>query len=104
MIPCAQRDLDATDIQAVLEVIGIKPGEKLHEVMITSDDAINTLEFDDMYVIEPAFHWWDEIANSDNWIADGKAMPEGFQYSSDLDDWWLSKDELDRLAGIEKND
>ena len=41
------------------KVIGIRPGEKLHEVMITPDDAINTAEFDNHFVIQPAVNWWD---------------------------------------------
>ena len=40
------------------EIIGIRPGEKIHEVLVTEDDARHTLEFDDYFIIEPEFHWW----------------------------------------------
>ena len=43
------------------KIVGIRPGEKLHEVMISTDDAINTLEYDDYYVIQPAQPWWDNL-------------------------------------------
>jgi UDP-N-acetylglucosamine 4,6-dehydratase len=74
------------------EIIGIRPGEKLHEIMITSDDAWNTLEYSDYYVIQPATQWW----NARNFIAEtnGKPVPEGFQYSSDRNDRWMTHEEL----------
>jgi UDP-N-acetylglucosamine 4,6-dehydratase len=60
------------------KTVGIRPGEKLHEVMISADDARNTIELDDCYVIEPAFKLWDGQNN-----AVGNRVPEGFSYSSD---------------------
>jgi len=71
------------------KVVGIRPGEKLHEVMISADDARNTKELTDCYVIQPAFHWWDE-----NNHAVGQSVPEGFKYSSDTNTRWLSVNEL----------
>ena len=70
------------------EVIGIRPGEKLHEIMITPDDASLTLEFSDHYVIQPADKWW----GADQYLAKtgGKPLPEGFQYSSDKNSEWLT--------------
>lgn len=68
---------------------GIRPGEKLHEVMISEDDARNTCELDDCYIIQPAFHWWDR-----NNHTTGKAVPEGFRYSSDTNQQWLKVEEL----------
>ena len=47
--------------EAKTEIIGIRPGEKLHEVMISLDDAMNTLEFESHYVIQPAHPWWDNL-------------------------------------------
>ena len=70
-------------------VVGIRPGEKLHEMMISPDDARHTREFDDHYVIEPDFSWWDRRPRDE-----GKPCPEGFQYSSDTNDAWLNHDEL----------
>lgn len=74
------------------EVIGIRPGEKLHEIMITPDDAWNTLEYPDRYVIQPAVSWWD----AKKFIAEtgGTPVAEDFQYSSDLNDAWMKPEEL----------
>lgn len=74
--------------------IGIRPGEKLHEVMIPADDARHTLELDNFYIIKPEFPWWKES----NWI-EGKSVPDGFSYSSDTNDWWLTVDELRAMVG-----
>ena len=75
-----------------LEVVGIRPGEKLHEAMITADDARSTVEYDDFFVIQPIHPWWDETAFLDR--SGGKACSEGFVYSSDKNDRWLSVDAL----------
>lgn len=76
------------------EVVGIRPGEKLHEVLITEDDARTTLEFDDHYTVAPAFHSWtaDGPARSR-----GKPVPEGFRYSSDTNSAWLDAATLKKL-------
>jgi len=75
-----------------VEYIGIRPGEKLHEVMITEDDARQTIEFDDYYVIQPEFVWW----NKEQMVG-GKKLTEGFRYSSETNTDWLSIDELIKL-------
>ena len=62
------------------EVVGIRPGEKLHEMMITGDDARMTVELDDRYVIEPAFVEYPRMPFS---AAEGRAVPDGFCYASD---------------------
>ena len=62
------------------EVIGIRPGEKLHEQMIGIEDAPHTYEYDDYYKILPAIHNW---SSDPERIADGKRVPEDFVYSSD---------------------
>jgi UDP-N-acetylglucosamine 4,6-dehydratase len=74
-------------------IVGIRPGEKLHETMITEDDARTTVELDDRYVIEPAFASWEEEPP-----ARGRPVPEGFRYTSDGNDRWLSDDELRDLC------
>jgi UDP-N-acetylglucosamine 4,6-dehydratase len=75
-------------------VIGIRPGEKLHEVMITEDDSRTTIDIGDRYVIEPAFAWW----SREPYAARGaKPVPEGFRYSSDTNDEWLDLDGMRRL-------
>jgi UDP-N-acetylglucosamine 4,6-dehydratase len=62
------------------KIIGIRPGEKLHEIMISADDARQTLELDDRYVILPSFF----AIQRDTYIAHGaKPVREGFAYSSD---------------------
>ncbi|HEY7985300.1 MAG TPA: UDP-N-acetylglucosamine 4,6-dehydratase (inverting) [Methylophilaceae bacterium] len=77
------------------EIIGIRPGEKLHEIMITQDDAINTVEFDSHYVIQPATSWW----NSAQYLSStgGRTVPEEFHFSSDNNTWWMAQDELKAL-------
>lgn len=63
-----------------IKVIGIRPGEKLHEVMITSDDARNTLALEDRYVIVPAMAFWDHKVH----VFEGmSSVPDDFYYSSD---------------------
>lgn len=81
------------------EVIGIRPGEKLHEIMITPDDAWNTAEFDDRYVIQPATDWWDRAAYLA--ASGGKPVGEGFAYSSDRNPVWLQPAELRALLDSE---
>jgi UDP-N-acetylglucosamine 4,6-dehydratase len=61
------------------KIIGIRPGEKLHEVMITEDDARQTVELEDRYVVQPALAWWKAEGYADR----GKPAPEDFRYSSD---------------------
>ncbi|MEO5741818.1 MAG: polysaccharide biosynthesis protein, partial [Vicinamibacterales bacterium] len=75
-----------------LQEVGIRAGEKLHEVIVGEDDARHTLEFDDCYVILPAFHDWD----SDEYVKQngGKRCRDGFTYSSDTNTQWLTVDAL----------
>lgn len=77
------------------EIVGIRPGEKLHEVMIPEDDARHTVELDDFYVIKPPFSWW----GAENW-SEGRPLPEGFCFSSDKNDRWLTVPELRELVGV----
>ena len=69
-----------------IRITGIRPGEKLHEVMVPKDDARHTLEFKDFYLIEPEFHFW---AQNNSWNG-GKRVPDDFEYSSDTNPWKLS--------------
>ncbi len=67
-------------------IVGIRPGEKLHEMMITQDDARTTLEIEDRYIIEPAFAFW----SNDHLVGNGAApVSEEFEYSSNLNSEWL---------------
>lgn len=76
-----------------IEIVGIRPGEKLHETMITEDDARHTLEFDTYYVIQPEFPWWSKTS-----IEGGKPLPDGFKYTSDTNTEWLTVEELRALV------
>lgn len=75
-------------------VVGIRPGEKLHEVMITEDDSRQTLELDDRYVIEPVFSFWDRKPYLER---GAYPVSEGFRYSSDTNNAWLEDGELARM-------
>ena len=81
--------------EAKTEIIGIRPGEKIHEVMISSDDAINTLEFDTHFVIQPAHPWWDNLEYIK--INGGRHVEDGFTYSSGNNTQWLTIDELRKM-------
>lgn len=74
------------------EFTGIRPGEKLHEVMIPEDDARHAVELDDFYVILPELSFW----SSGNW-REGRPLPEGFVYASNTNSWWLTEDALKQL-------
>ncbi|MFJ7669481.1 UDP-N-acetylglucosamine 4,6-dehydratase (inverting) [Lysinibacillus sp. NPDC097195] len=80
-----------------IEVIGIRPGEKLHEAMIMEDDARHTLEFDTYYVIQPEFSWWNA-----NKFEGGITLPDGFAYTSDNNKEWLTISDLERMIGEKK--
>ncbi|TBV82717.1 MAG: UDP-N-acetylglucosamine 4,6-dehydratase (inverting) [Desulfobulbaceae bacterium] len=72
------------------EVVGIRPGEKLHEVMISKDDARNTIEFDDYYVVKPMFRYFGRRFCEDG----GKPAPDDFEYNSGTNSWWITINEL----------
>ena len=75
-----------------VECIGIRPGEKLHEVLLSEDESRNAVETDDMYVVQPNHSWW----KSENW-KQARPLPEGFRYTSDGNEQWLTADELFQL-------
>ena len=75
-----------------IEEIGIRPGEKLHEALISDDDARNSIELDDMYIIKPTHPWWQE-----EYWQEGRPLPEGFHYSSNTNQQWLSVPELQTM-------
>ena len=70
--------------------VGIRPGEKLHEVMITEEDSRTTYDYGDYYVIYPSIDW----KGKERIGKFGKKVPEGFRYSSDSNNWWLSVENL----------
>lgn len=69
-----------------MKEIGIRPGEKLHEVMITKDDGRQTIELSDRFIITPQFTFWNKNGYN-GW--DAKPVDEGFEYSSDINSEWL---------------
>jgi UDP-N-acetylglucosamine 4,6-dehydratase len=75
-----------------VEQIGIRPGEKLHEVLVSEDEARHTVELDDMYVVQPLHPWWTNRA----WLS-GKPMAEGTRYSSEVNTDWL---DVERIRGM----
>lgn len=76
------------------KVVGIRPGEKLHEVLLTEDESARALDLGEMYVVKPNFPWWGERS----WPA-GKPLPRGFRYASDTNALWLSPAELRDMLG-----
>lgn len=84
--------------EAELDFIGIRPGEKLHEQMIGSEDSFYTYEYPEHYKILPAIHKWSEDAAR---IGSGKKVPEGFVYASDNNSDWMGPKEL--CSWIEHN-
>jgi len=77
-----------------MQMVGIRPGEKIHEVLISEDEARHSVELDDSYVILPLHPWWE----SGKW-KDAKKLPDGFRYASDSNPVWLSEDDLKALIG-----
>ncbi|MEW5251342.1 UDP-N-acetylglucosamine 4,6-dehydratase (inverting) [Microbulbifer discodermiae] len=84
--------------EAKQKVVGIRPGEKLHEQMIGTEDAFYTYEYPEHFKILPAIHNWDKCANR---IKDGKKVSEGFLYASDNNAEWMTEEELG--AWIDRN-
>lgn len=80
------------------EIVGIRPGEKLHEQMIGTEDALYTYEYPEHYKILPAIHSWDCDANR---IKNGKRVEEGFSYTSDNNGEWMT--DADLQAWIDVN-
>ena len=75
-----------------IEKIGIRPGEKLHESMISEDESRQAVDLNDCYAILPAHFWW----SNDLW-AHGEKLPEGFSYSSNTNKQWLTPSELSKM-------
>jgi len=77
--------------EARQEIVGIRPGEKLHEQMISAEDAYYTYEYPEHFKILPSIHGWATCANR---IKDGKKVAEGFVYSSDNNPEWMNAEAL----------
>lgn len=84
---------DALAPGASRSIVGIRPGEKLHEVLLTADEARHAAAFDDYLAIYPAFPFW-----SSGTFPEGEELPPGYSYSSDANDHWLSADEIRAMS------
>lgn len=81
------------------KIVGIRPGEKLHEAMVPVENAHDTIEFKDYFVICPSFHdWSSKLYFKGN---NGKRCKDGFSYASDNNTWWLSVKDLRKLYAKE---
>ncbi|MEA3453069.1 MAG: UDP-N-acetylglucosamine 4,6-dehydratase (inverting) [Patescibacteria group bacterium] len=78
--------------RAEIKTIGIRPGEKLHEVLLTEEEARHSKELDECFVVEPEFSFW----KKDNFLNE-KQLPEGFKYSSDKNTEWVNEEDLKKL-------
>lgn len=79
-----------------IKVTGIRPGEKIHEILVPRDEARQVLEFKDMYVIEPNFPWW-----GDKKMSGGKKVDQDFEYTSDTNKQWLSETDLKKIIKVD---
>jgi UDP-N-acetylglucosamine 4,6-dehydratase len=78
---------------ALRRVTGIRPGEKVHEVLITEEESRHSVRFDDYFAIYPSFPFWRETD-----YPSGAELPPGFSYSSDANDEWLDADQIRTMA------
>ena len=76
-----------------IEYIGIRPGEKLHEVLISEDEARQTVDLEDMYVVQPAESLW----FGREWESKGRLLDDGFRYASNTNEQWLNVEEIKRI-------
>lgn len=85
--------------EAQLKEVGIREGEKLHEVMVTEEDSRLTYDYGDHYIIYPHFDWWN---TAKHFKEGGIKVADGFRYSSDNNEEWLSEEVMrERLKSIE---
>jgi len=83
-------DVIAPDTQK--EITGIRPGEKINEILLSEEEARHSREFEDHFVIEPEYPFWESSL-----LNGGKKLPEGFRYTSDNNQQWLSGEELQEI-------
>jgi UDP-N-acetylglucosamine 4,6-dehydratase len=79
--------------EAEVSIVGIRPGEKVHEVLISEDEARNTVERGNMFIVKPPEPLWERSLQYE-----GKPLPEGFRYSSDTNTDWLDVDGIRKLV------
>jgi FlaA1/EpsC-like NDP-sugar epimerase len=79
---------------AKMKIVGIREGEKIHEVMITKDDSRSTYDYGDYYIIYPNFEWFDF---NKSFKEGGKPLEDGFEYNSGNNTEWLSVEDIHKL-------
>jgi UDP-N-acetylglucosamine 4,6-dehydratase len=79
--------------QSEIEVIGIRPGEKLHEMLFSRDESRSTIELEDRFVVKPEGALWFRY----DWGKEGKPVPDGFKYTSDNNTDWLTLEQIKEL-------
>ncbi len=79
--------------QLPIKEIGIRPGEKIHEMMISKDDARHTIEFDKYYIVQPDFEWWEPKQLH----KEAKPVAEDFEYHSGNNSEWLTVAQMQKL-------
>ncbi len=80
--------------EAEISIIGIRPGEKLHETLISEDEARTTVELDDMYVVQPA---GEPLWFGHSWNEKGRSLPDGFTYTSANNTQWLDVEGINAI-------
>ncbi|MFC1630127.1 UDP-N-acetylglucosamine 4,6-dehydratase (inverting) [Patescibacteria group bacterium] len=78
--------------EAKKKLVGIRPSEKLHEVLLTENETNHSREFQDYFLIEPEYHYWRK-----NGIKGGKKLKDGFSYASDNNGKWLSREQMKKM-------
>jgi len=93
-IPSAKM-IDLADVlapEAQKVIIGIRPGERLHEVLLTEDEARHAREFDDYFIIELELSFWDG-----NRTREGRVLADGFCYASETNQQWLTREDMEKM-------
>ena len=80
-----------------IKIVGIRPGEKLHEVLMTEDESVRAVDLGAFFLIKPNFPWWDSK------LFPGKPLPQNFRYASDTNDRWLTAGELRKMSEEPEN-
>jgi UDP-N-acetylglucosamine 4,6-dehydratase (inverting) len=83
-----------------MQEIGVREGEKLHEIMVTKEDSFNTYVYDEHFIVYPHFSWWD----SNHILPGGEKVKNGFEYDSGTNNEWLSVEQLKKLLVNVYND
>jgi UDP-N-acetylglucosamine 4,6-dehydratase len=85
--------------EAKIKIIGVRSGEKIDEVLLTAEESKHTKEFDKYFIIEPEFAFWDKKNHES-----GRKLPDGFNYSSNVNKDWLVQEDIKRIVDDFKKD